>query len=320
MSSRTAALDADPESRMAPPRGVLASPATPAARPAHEPDTAPTDAACPVVLKGTKAGLEIVIDGAASAVAIGEALTMLLSEAPSFFAGSQARVRVDGKLPAGTLGRLEDVTARFDLTIVEVGPLKPAAKEPAPIAPTRVAGPTHTLVDGIPMPNHPDLPNLADGSAPLCDDDGEDIEVEEIEPVSDGTLASARLALAAAGDELGPGARLFVGPVRSGAVLEARGHLVILGDVNPGAEVRAEGNILVLGRLRGVAHAAIGREAGFILALRLEPQQIRIGNLVARAGADDSAGEGVEIAYATGKTIVVERYQGRLPSGLAASL
>ena len=76
----------------------------------------------------------------------------------------------------------------------------------------------------------------------------------------------------------------------------------------------------MLGRLRGVAHAAIGRDVGFILAMRLEPQQVRIGNLGARAGADDSPGEGVDLAYVTGKTIVVERYQGRLPSGLAASL
>jgi len=56
---------------------------------------------------------------------------------------------------------------------------------------------------------------------------------------------------------------MVVGPVRSGVVLEHTGHLIVVGDVNPGAEIRAEGNIVVLGRLRGIAHAAIGRAASY---------------------------------------------------------
>jgi septum formation inhibitor MinC len=114
--------------------------------------------------------------------------------------------------------------------------------------------------------------------------------------------------------------RTLVGPVRSGVILEHVGHIVILGDVNPGAEVRASGNIIVLGRLRGTAHAGIGRDNGFIMALRLEPQQLRIGRQVARAGDSDAAGAHPELAHITGGNIVVERYQGRLPSSLAASI
>jgi septum site-determining protein MinC len=108
--------------------------------------------------------------------------------------------------------------------------------------------------------------------------------------------------------------------VRSGVILEHRGHLIIFGDVNPGAEVRAEGSIVVLGRLRGTAHAGIGATGGFILALRLEPQQLRIGRMVARAGDSDTPSTDAEIAYVTGESIVVERYQGRLPRSLAASI
>jgi len=103
-------------------------------------------------------------------------------------------------------------------------------------------------------------------------------------------------------------------------IVEHAGHLVVIGDVNPGAEVRAEGSIIVLGRLRGVAHAAIGRDAGCIIALSLQPQQLRIGRMVARAGDADRPSGGAEIAYVTGETIVVERFSGRLPSGLAASM
>jgi septum site-determining protein MinC len=89
--------------------------------------------------------------------------------------------------------------------------------------------------------------------------------------------------------------------------------------VNPGAEVRATGNIVVLGRLRGTAHAGIGQELGFILALRLEPQQLRIGRKVARSGEDFHAVE-PEIAFLTDDKIVVERYQGKLPRNLASSI
>jgi septum site-determining protein MinC len=116
------------------------------------------------------------------------------------------------------------------------------------------------------------------------------------------------------------GPRLVIGPVRSGVIVDHTGHVIVIGDVNPGAEVRAEGSIIVLGRLRGVAHAAIGREAGCIVALSLQPQQLRIGRMVARAGDADRPSGGAEIAYATGETIVVERFLGRLPSGLAASM
>jgi septum site-determining protein MinC len=112
-------------------------------------------------------------------------------------------------------------------------------------------------------------------------------------------------------------ARLHVGPVRSGVVLEAPGDLVVLGDVNPGAEVRAGGNITVMGALRGVAHAGRGEGGGYIVALRLEAQQVRIGGLIARGGEPAGAARGAEIAYASNGQIVVESYQGRLPGGLA---
>ena len=119
--------------------------------------------------------------------------------------------------------------------------------------------------------------------------------------------------------EIEPDTRIVVGPVRSGVILDHRGHLIVFGDVNPGAEVRAAGNIIVLGRLRGLAHAGIGTDSGFIVALHLQPQQLRIGRMVARA-SDDAAAPNPEIAYVTNGSIVVERYNGRLPNGLAASL
>jgi septum site-determining protein MinC len=136
------------------------------------------------------------------------------------------------------------------------------------------------------------------------------------------TQTSIPRTLAAMPAELVPdtdGTRLFVGPVRSGVILDHEGHLIVFGDVNPGAEVRATGNIVVLGRLRGTAHAGIGQDMGFILALRLEAQQLRIGRKVVRS-PDAEAPTDAEIAYATGESIVVERYSGRLPRNLATSI
>ncbi|HZJ66226.1 MAG TPA: septum site-determining protein MinC, partial [Kofleriaceae bacterium] len=132
--------------------------------------------------------------------------------------------------------------------------------------------------------------------------------------------AAATVAGAELDDAEPRGPRLVVGPVRSGMIVDHAGHLIVVGDVNPGAEVRAEGSILVLGRMRGVAHAGIGRDRGFIVALSLQPQQLRIGRMVARAADADRPSDGAEIAYAAGETIVVERFLGRLPSGLAASM
>jgi septum site-determining protein MinC len=128
------------------------------------------------------------------------------------------------------------------------------------------------------------------------------------------------MSVADVAEAMAPGARLVIGPVRSGTIVDHPGHLVVIGDVNPGAEIRAEGSIIVLGRLRGVAHAAIGHDCGFIVALSLQPQQLRIARMAARAADTDRPSDGAEIAYAAGETIVVERFLGRLPSGLAASM
>jgi septum site-determining protein MinC len=225
-----------------------------------------------IILRGTSAGLEIVVDPSATVEAIAEALITRLEQSPGFFAGNDVAVRVEGRLPPGALSRLEAVTARYSMRITEVGPPRRAA--------VVVAASDESV----------EIDMTIDAPEP-------DPEPQPLHPLPVGW----------------EGPRILVGPLRSGVMLDAPGDLVILGDVNPGAEIHARGNIIVLGRLRGVAHAAVGGERGFILALRLEPQQIRIGKMVTRAGDADRAGDGAEIAHATGRTIVVERYQGKIP-------
>ena len=78
--------------------------------------------------------------------------------------------------------------------------------------------------------------------------------------------------------------QFYKGTLRSGQVLEAENSIVILGDVNPGAKVISKGNVIVLGALKGTIFAgAAGNEAAFVVALEMNPMQIRIGDVVARS-------------------------------------
>lgn len=72
--------------------------------------------------------------------------------------------------------------------------------------------------------------------------------------------------------------------LRSGTEIRHPGSVIVVGDVNPGSTIIADGNILVWGRLRGIAHAgATGDHNCQIMALQMEPTQLRIADQVARA-------------------------------------
>ncbi|ADL42544.1 septum site-determining protein MinC [Caldicellulosiruptor obsidiansis OB47] len=104
-------------------------------------------------------------------------------------------------------------------------------------------------------------------------------------------------------------AKIHKGTLRSGQVITSESDLIIIGDVNPGAEVISKNNIIVLGALRGIAHAGIsGNKNAVVFALEMDPVQIRIANIIARAPDEDNKHEkGVaEIAYIENETIVVK--------------
>ena len=293
----------------------------------------------PALLRGTARGLEMLVNGRANVDAIVDALTHRLEEAPGFFRGSNVRIAVEhGPLPTGCLARLDTLAARFDLAIVEVSAAK--AKDPVP-RPNLAAGSGPAASDmtfGDEEPTGTIKPAALLAAADLGQAEPVQLapteltEIVEMDPAAEldpnefveepTQSGKAPISLAPTPEVPAPteGTRLVVGPVRSGVILEHEGHLFIFGDVNPGAEVRATGNIVVLGRLRGTAHAAIGQDVGFILALRLEPQQLRIGRKVTRAGEDAAPPTDSEIAYIAGDAIVVERYLGKLPRNLATSI
>ncbi len=71
--------------------------------------------------------------------------------------------------------------------------------------------------------------------------------------------------------------------IRSGQSISSDGNIIVIGDVNPGAEIIAKGDITVWGILGGIAHAgSAGNNYAKIRALKLNPVQIRIGEVFAR--------------------------------------
>ena len=82
--------------------------------------------------------------------------------------------------------------------------------------------------------------------------------------------------------------QFYKGTLRSGQVLECDSSVVILGDVNPGAKIISTVNVIVLGSLKGIVYAGIaGDISSFVVALEMNPVQIRIGDIMARC-ADDA--------------------------------
>ena len=88
--------------------------------------------------------------------------------------------------------------------------------------------------------------------------------------------------------------------VRSGVEIRHGGTVIILGDINPSGIIIADGDILVWGRLRGVAHAgAGGNRESLIMALQMEPTQLRIADAVARAPEKSPTNFLPEVAHIT---------------------
>jgi septum site-determining protein MinC len=272
------------------------------------------------LLRGTARGLEWWVDGHAATDAIVLALATKLAEAPTFFRGSDVRITVEGSLANHALVALAELAGRYDLRIVEIGAPKPVLPPAVVVESGPMPKPLELAEGSSPNPlDEPGEPRRAEWQGGVFEDEEPTLFLEpEMVVEEDFTDQPTHAAMPI--PQLPAGTRLVVGPVRSGVILDHSGNLIVFGDVNPGAEVRATGNIVVLGRLRGTAHAAIGTDTGFILALRLEPQQLRIGRRVARAADNDTASNDAEIAYATGEQMVVERYQGRLPRNLATSI
>jgi len=97
--------------------------------------------------------------------------------------------------------------------------------------------------------------------------------------------------------------------VRSGQSINYQGNIVIIGDVNSGSEVYAAGNVIVLGRIRGKVHAGInGNTKAVIAAFLLQPEILKIANVIAMSPDDIEKPRYPELAKIKDGTIIVEPY------------
>ena len=73
----------------------------------------------------------------------------------------------------------------------------------------------------------------------------------------------------------------YIGVVRSGQVLRARGDIVVVGNVNPNGRVEATGSIYVLGKLKGIVHAGIdGNKEAVVAASFLDATHVMIADQI----------------------------------------
>jgi septum site-determining protein MinC len=109
--------------------------------------------------------------------------------------------------------------------------------------------------------------------------------------------------------------------LRSGGEIRHNGTVVVIGDLNPGSMIVAEGDVVVWGRLRGNVHAGCKGDArARIMALQMEPAQIRIADFVARGPSSPPTQFFPEVAYVTpqGKISIARVSEVKPPAATAA--
>ncbi|MCR4435258.1 MAG: septum site-determining protein MinC [Clostridiales bacterium] len=106
--------------------------------------------------------------------------------------------------------------------------------------------------------------------------------------------------------------KFYRGTVRSGQLVDFKGNLVVIGDVNPGGELIASGNVIVVGSLRGIVHAgADGNKDAIVVALNLQPTQLRIADVITRSPDDEKDSRNFlvpELAYVKDNMVYIERF------------
>lgn len=101
--------------------------------------------------------------------------------------------------------------------------------------------------------------------------------------------------------------QFYKGHLRSGQVLEFEQSVIVIGDVNPGASIISKGNIIILGSLRGTAYAgASGKKNCFIVAMDMQPIQLRIADVFARASDNSKGAAEPRIAFVAEENIYIE--------------
>lgn len=209
-----------------------------------------------VALKGTKTGLLITLSPTEDWQKITAELAARIDEQKSFFSGARVTVNVGERpVPKYELSSLKALLERRNLILLVVE-----------------SGSATTI----------DSAHALDLRANVLQESlNQDHRVDEKR--SDASLPIDS-------EEFGTTGVMVKRTLRSGRTIHSQGHVIVLGDVNPGAQIIASGDIVVWGRLRGTAHAgAEGDTSAVICALDMNPNQLRIADLIATAPSENNA-------------------------------
>lgn len=96
----------------------------------------------------------------------------------------------------------------------------------------------------------------------------------------------------------GENALLIQRTLRSGQKITSESGVVVLGDIHAGAEVISGGSVLIAGACYGSIQAGTNGEPGaVVLALKLKPTMLKIGNITAESTTFPGNNTGPWIAY-----------------------
>jgi len=97
--------------------------------------------------------------------------------------------------------------------------------------------------------------------------------------------------------------------IRGGQTISYQGNIVIIGDINSGAEIYATGNVIVLGLIKGKVSAGTnGNTNAVIAAFVLQPEILKIANVIAMSPDDVEKPSYPELARIKDGSIIVEPY------------
>ena len=239
-----------------------------------------------VAIKGTKHGLTITLQDGPIDETLAE-LNDRLTRTASFFRGAQVTLNVEhAHIQPAHLDEINELLTPHQITLRKLTTHDAALADAGNALGLQVSAGNGVALELESTPSRPPAP-------------------ARTAPPPPATL----------GPEVDPGAAETQYPaivvrrtLRSGSSIRHEGHIIVVGDVNPGAELIAAGDVIVWGKLRGLVHAgAMGDTNAIVCALRFEPTQLRIGNVIARMPEGRKRKSAPEIAVIRdGKIEVVE--------------
>lgn len=235
----------------------------------------------PVIIKGNKFGIVLVLDATMPFPKLCDKIRMKFSESNKFFDKNvQMAISFEGRELSNEEQDhiLEIINESCDLNIAYIID-KDAATERLFEACINKAEETAPVQETVELPDTDttlaEEENTIDSSTAIH----AHADINVVGSVDN--LNTAKHPYEVTSDDLG---HFYRGTVRSGQSIEFASSIVIIGDVNPGAKIVAKGNIIIIGSLKGSAYAGVnGKPNSFIIALDMDPMQLRIGEFYARS-------------------------------------